>query len=245
MTVFEAIITYLSPFFGVALGWYLSERSERQKTLQEDRRKLKRTLFHLLEIRYRLNLFIDDAKSKSKYISLYVKRVEELISLSDVDLTQIRELLWDSIGEVGMGKIYLSAHEADELKLKFSESVDQLSEIDPIIAFRLYGREGFAEKLKGLTEASKNAMSKKFTDPKDLSEIENVLKRAEPAFLKHMIKDIEEVAIEIATRLDKNTLHEVKLKFDEQPEAKTELEMNKMINDLLMEVYPQLFETRQ
>ncbi|HNP07153.1 MAG TPA: hypothetical protein PKN99_05985, partial [Cyclobacteriaceae bacterium] len=54
------IIKYLLPVFGVVVGWMLSQLGEKNKAIREDKRRLKKTLYYLLEIRYHLKLFETD-----------------------------------------------------------------------------------------------------------------------------------------------------------------------------------------
>ncbi len=193
-------IRYFGPLIGVFIGWLLTRKNDKDKLVREDKRKLKRTLKTLLDLRYEINLVRRD----EDFINIYVETVKtkfgELGQLDTEQTNRIIDLLKKMIEEAGLT---ITKQTSKTTKENFEKAVDNLSEIDPILAYRLSGKQNIQEFFGEWEEISKKSLDEWMTD-KD--EVKNMIQHFRPKLLNEAITDLDSVLIEIATQIDSGTL---------------------------------------
>ncbi len=194
------VLKYFGPLIGVFIGWLLTRKNDKDKLVREDKRKLKRTLKTLLDLRYEINLVRRD----EDFINIYVETVKtkfgELGQLDTEQTNRIIDLLKKMIEEAGLT---ITKQTSKTTKENFEKAVDNLSEIDPILAYRLSGKQNIQEFFGEWEEISKKSLDEWMTD-KD--EVKNMIQHFRPKLLNEAITDLDSVLIEIATQIDSGTL---------------------------------------
>lgn len=124
---------FLSMFTGVFQGW------------RQDRRKIRRLLFHLLEFRFQ---FQQEKRMKQGLITLRPKILELLSREIGVPF---------EIGEEEFGKLFLpmifnaeTEERMEQLALKVDAVLQDLSEVEPFLAFELTGKYSIRDRLSYL-----------------------------------------------------------------------------------------------
>jgi hypothetical protein len=194
------VLKYFGPLIGVFIGWLLTRKNDKDKLVREDKRKLKRTLKTLLDLRYEINLVRRD----EDFINIYVETVKtkfgELGQLDTEQTNRIIDLLKKMIEEAGLT---ITKQTSKTTKENFEKAVDNLSEIDPILAYRLSGKQNIQEFFGEWEEISKKSLDEWVTD-KD--EVRNMIQHFRPKLLNEAISDLDSVLTEIATQIDSGTL---------------------------------------
>lgn len=127
--------TFIS-LMGIALSAIIGSLAYWYKVRKDIKVKHKRVLYILLEIRYRILLSLFDSKEATeKYIEYYCQRVK--LPRKDVPV-EILDMI-----ETYFRKIANSLQEDNEKRLiKIYESaLDDLSNVDPILTYKLTGKE--------------------------------------------------------------------------------------------------------
>jgi hypothetical protein len=57
METMSDVLKYSFPLIGVFIGWLLTQLSERFKVVREDKRRIKKAIYYLLEVRHHLGFF--------------------------------------------------------------------------------------------------------------------------------------------------------------------------------------------
>jgi hypothetical protein len=135
------------PLFGVALGWMLSESGKRNADKRQDKRKLKKLLFFLLELRFHFVRELSIKKGFDKYLSSVKSKLAVKFEVDGNDpeyilnidaLKPIIELLFERLRD----------HEKLEfLSVNIDNVIVDLAEIFPILAYELNGQHNIKERL--------------------------------------------------------------------------------------------------
>ncbi|MCT4580100.1 MAG: hypothetical protein N4A35_01675 [Flavobacteriales bacterium] len=196
-------IKIIAPLFGVLLGWGLSEKAKLWADIRTDKRKVKRLLFYILELRFHftrelnvqkeIDSFIDSATSRLK--SEFGDEVELGI---DMYKPFIMEIVKSNFSE---------DKQLDFLEENIDSVIVDLSEVFPVFAYELSGQyrikerlnksDNYLAELEGLTGGM----------PFDLK---NWL---QPKLTKGLLKDLDENLNKIALKIDKKTAKDVKEKI--------------------------------
>jgi len=217
------VLKYLGPLIGVFVGWLLTRKNDKDKLVREDKRKLKQTLKTLLDLRYEINLVRRD----EDFINIYVETVKtkfgELGQLDTEQTNRIIDLLKKMIEEAGLT---ISKQTSKTTKENFEKAVDNLSEIDPILAYRLSGKQNIQEFFGEWEEISKKSLDEWVTD-KD--EVKNMIQHFRPKLLNEAIMDLDSVLTEIATQIDNKTLSRTKEIIAERDIYEKQIEIHQFV----------------
>ena len=124
-------IKIIAPLLGVILGFGLSERAKIWSDKRQDKRKLKRLLFYLLELRF---LFIKEFNAQKEIKEFYERAEEKLKSefgentKSEIEIAKpiVERIIKNNLG--GNNKINLLEENIDSV-------IDDLAEVFPILAY--------------------------------------------------------------------------------------------------------------
>lgn len=196
-------IKIIAPLIGVVLGWGLSEKAKLWADRRNDKRKLKRLLFYILELRFHftrelnvhkeIEIFIDSATNRLK--SEFGNEVELGVNLYK---PFIMEILQSNFGD---------DNQLDFLEENIDTVIVDLSEVFPVFAYELSGQHRIKERL--------NKSDNYLTELEGLAEgmpfdLKNWL---QPKITKDLLKDLDENLSRIAIKIDKKTAKEVKTKI--------------------------------
>lgn len=202
--------------FGVIVGWGLSQLGEYFKDRRGDKKKLKKLLFNLLELRYLLYKEFNLPLAFNEAMVLIRKKIEETSgkTLPDDDFSLTESIIRDMI----------KSHFDDSDKIRSLEEdinniLIDLSEIDPVFAYELNGQYNIKERLNkvGTLRSSYNEFLKKA--PKDI--IDSFFET--PQLSDNLIKSLDEFLFKLANKISHKTRKQVMEKVDIQ---------NKMFDDV-------------
>jgi hypothetical protein len=116
-------LSVVGPLIGVFVGWLLTRRTDKDKIVMEDKRKLKRTLHILLQIRYDVKLL----KRDEEFITIYLRELKSKIptQLTEKEEQLLRELFSRHIDDTFL---LISNHNALDTKDNFESVINNLSE---------------------------------------------------------------------------------------------------------------------
>ena len=235
MEIFTEILKYSLPLLGVVIGWFLSQLGEQFKVLREDKRRIKKTIFYLLEVRHHLAILIDVDKSLRKYISILRKKFPRMfpITVSDDEIVSIISIFLNGVLQ---GRPLITEDDLKNLNSNYTKSIESLSEIDPILAFRLYGRQNVQPMLKDFAQRMKGSVSQLNNNPNDAAEVDKVFEKISPSVLNELLGDLNEIILSLAKKIDRKTYKESKhrLAFTKETFTKDqELFLEKIVNQFM------------
>jgi hypothetical protein len=232
----EALIEvskYSFPLLGVAVGWLLAQLAERSKIARDDRKKIKRAIYYLLEVRHQLSLYCIREDELSTYYHLVKKKFSnytEVLQMEEVQFkTTINKLLKTIIGEKPLD----SRADIEKLNDNYAKCVDTLSEIDPIVAFRLHGRQNVKELLKEAIYRANGPMPYDTIEGSlDVGEISTVFSKLEPNVLRESIADLDEIILVLASMAGKKTFKDTRARLKGKRTSKEMADLGRTIENL-------------
>lgn len=226
--------TYIAALLSVAFGWFLNELGQWFRTRKEDRKIKKQVLFNLLETHFTFNKL-----DTSEITNLLSRKVLERIPKSEQTeeaKQYINQLYSGIIGGFAEDNVAESLEETEE---HFTKSINELSKLDPITAYRLNGKNKIFQVFDLLHDYDDEVKEKFPNEPGLNEQIELTVETIKPEIIKDAISDLEDeikgIALSInfwtwyrATKTVKNT--KTKIRKDDE----------KKIDDLLNLVMPKM-----
>lgn len=234
LSIVSIIGIFLTALFS-SIGYFYKVRSEKKKSIRK-------TLYLLLEIRYSLSLeLISASKVKSNHMSsLNEVLLKRGIKLSDHEIDQsnvftpIIDSQLDNIKESKFSDI------DDDFITAFEESLSQLSESFPVLAYKLKGKD----KLKNLSKLKNTSIMKlKHLLPEEnLKGVEDDFWPFLEGFLKerlkhHLLDSFNKPILMLAEELGKKTYAACQDIINIDFEENTELSINEV--EILLDAFIQ------
>lgn len=196
-------IKIIAPLIGVVLGWGLSENAKIWADRRNDKRKLKRLLFYVLELRFHFTRELNVQKE----IELFIDTVTNRLKSEFGDEVELGVNMYKPFVTEILKNNFSEDNQLDFLEENIDTVIVDLSEVFPVFAYELSGQhrikerlnksDNYLNELEGLTEGM----------PFDLK---NWL---QPKITKDLLKDLDENLSRIAIKIDKKTAKEVKNKI--------------------------------
>lgn len=221
------------PILGVIVGWILSQLTEKMKASREDTRKLKKTLFYLLELRHQLSFYVSNEEHIDIYISLIKEKFSHLESVKALDEPQVKQLLVQLIQGIVKEIPLISPQEMEELNRNFMKTIDSLSEVDPILAFRLSGRQNVKNLLNEIRERSRVSVLELTKNVSDVGELDSAFQKIEPNLLKGSLGDLDEILVEIARAVGRKTAKKTKARISDKKTEKERKDIERFLEKML------------
>ena len=199
------ILKYIGPFIGVLIGWFLSRKSEKDKIKYDEQKRVKRILFILLEIRNELL----QSKKMDKYLRIYIDKVKVKFNISEsenIDSSELKLFLKGLITKVNGENNHFN------LNNQFNECVDNLSEIDPFLAYRINGKQN----IRSFIENWENE-TKKVLESENINEVENMVSHFRPKLVDEIQNDLSEIINEVTELTNDKNLKEEITEFLKEP----------------------------
>jgi len=199
------ILKYIGPFIGVLIGWFLSRKSEKDKIKYDEQKRVKRILFILLEIRNELL----QSKKMDKYLRIYIDKVKVKFNISEsenIDSSELKLFLKGLITKVNGENNHF------DLNNQFNECVDNLSEIDPFLAYRINGKQN----IRSFIENWENE-TKKVLESENINEVENMVSHFRPKLVDEIQNDLSEIINEVTELTSDKNLKEEITEFLKEP----------------------------
>lgn len=182
------------PLLGVILGWSLSQFSNWYKSRIEDKRILKRSLFHLLEVYYNLSRTDFDEK------------LDQFVNDSDLKLQPEAIKVINHLRDDKTFDIFLSSKIFEEVKNnqnQYLETINTLSSVEPILSFELKKDFNVLELFSNI----ENIVGKPLDANILKSNFYNNLKKK---IIEHELRSLEYELLSIARKIGFRTLFRTK-----------------------------------
>jgi hypothetical protein len=190
----------------IAIGWSLNQLGQWISVRNEDKRKLKSILYHLLEVHH---LFLrSDFGILVKIVKDKIRQLipaKEFTPEVDAVLTNIFTAFANNLVTKDVLKNF------QRLELGYEESIKNLSAVEPLIAYRLSGKtsiytalEGLSSHVSGLAEL---LQSDKTKFDKEMKQVVDIMK---PDLTKNIIQELENDMLDIALKINLFTWWELK-----------------------------------
>lgn len=222
------------PVLSVGLGWLLNEISHWLNSRKGDSKIKKQVLFNLLELRFQLNKL-----KYEKYIDALTDIAVERIPINErpenikVLLKEVYSALLNQIIEENVNQSLLS------VELQYDKAINELSSVDPVGAFRLFGKNKMTSQSENAFDIYSDNLSKSiyFEGDEELivDSLKEVKKTMKPEMISNLISDIEEEILRLSKGISFKTHRETKsiLKKPEQEISKEQkAEIEKLLDKL-------------
>ncbi len=224
-------IKTILPLFGVIIGWLLSESGKIFSDKRQDKRKLRKLLFFLLELRFHFTKELTIELEMNKYIEILKNKLAARLGIDknhpelNIDVNAWRPF-WEQI---------TSRNKTHDDKFEYlGENIDkiliELAEIYPILAYELSGQHNIKERL--------NKVDNYFTELQSAADKINfdVKQWINPRLTKNLLEDIDDSIKNIASQIDKQTLKISSEKINKMANDDDEKEMEIFIEEYLESV---------
>lgn len=202
----DTIITSITSIVSLSIGWLLNEFGSWFKERRENKRILKNVLFHLLEMLHsfqKLNI----SKDISKITEMTMKWIPETENIEGAkeELNKLYLQIFSGIFEENVKE------ELTDLEGNYIKSVEQLSHVNPVMAYRLKGRnkimQGF-EVMNNSISQMQNIIGINESEPNYLqtNQFINILK---PEIVEASITALKEEILEISKIIGRSTYTDV------------------------------------
>jgi hypothetical protein len=205
-------IEKLFPVITLLLGWGLSQFGKLWADKKNDKKKLKKLLFNLLELRWLLKREFDFNKDITHYIERLKSKLTDIFGEEATqgieEATQGIELAKPILTEIIKDKM-VDTNRIKEIESNIDFTIIELAEIYPVFAYELSGQFKIKERLASV-EHYFNQVAELLNDmPSELTDW------VQPKLSDDLLKEIDGYVIEIAEKINRKTKSKVaeKLKF--------------------------------
>jgi hypothetical protein len=192
-------IDKILPVITLIIGFGLAEFGKYSADRKNDRKKLKRLLFNLLELRWLLRQEIVLNSTISKYIERFNIKINDEFGSNSVESTNYIKPVITKI----LKDLIVQPEKINEIEQNIDATIIELSELYPIFAYKLSGRYKIKEKLEN-AEKYFQAVSNQFEEFP--TEIKNWI---QPKISNTLISDLDDYIIVIAKKIDRKTIKNV------------------------------------
>lgn len=207
----DSIITSITSIVCLSTGWLLNEFGTWFKEKRENKRIRKNVLYHLLEIHYSIRKL--DISKEVKGISELTMRLipkEEHTEELRETLNQIYQSALGGLFEQNVNKELEDLHDA------YLNSIESLSSVDPIMAYRLKGKtkitHGF-DMMNQSISALQNMIGE--LDATSMQQQQAIIVILKPEIIQDLLRDIENEITEVARSINRSTKSTVQTMLNE------------------------------
>ncbi len=194
-------IKIILPLIGVALGWLLAESGKIFTDKRQDKRKLKKLLFFLLELRHHFAKELSIEIGLDKYLETMKSKLATKLGVDKNDSEfNLGIDAWKPILQQLLIKTMKQNNKFEYLSENIDKIFIDLAEIFPILAYDLNGQHNIKERLNRVDNYFNEIKSMTDEIPFDLKQWIN------PKLTKELLKDLDESIEKIAKQIDKKTL---------------------------------------
>lgn len=190
------------PLGTLIIGWYLSEFGKFSSEKKNDKKKIKKLLFNMLELRWLIRKELNLKNEISNYFKkMKLKFPNEFSMTSQNELNQLQNIISEAI------KKTFDSSRIKEIEKNIDSTVNELAEIYPIYAFELIDTYKIKKRLDNIETYFEEVQRN--TDEKAL-EFKEWL---EPKISFDLLQELDHQIIVIARKIDKKTEREILRKF--------------------------------
>jgi hypothetical protein len=203
----------IAPLIGVAIGWALSEYGKIWADQKQDKKKIKKLIFFLLELRFQIVKSLVDENEIFKYL----KTARDIKQLGSMLKSQIK-----SFSE--------KEFEVEYLEKNIDQAVLELSEVYPVFAYELNGQYKIKDRLNRLDKYLGDVEELVRQMPFDFKDW------IQPKITKDLINDIDLNLRKLAKRIDRKTVNDVNDKIIKQDETSESSDLKDFLNDFFSKI---------
>ncbi|WP_299584662.1 hypothetical protein [uncultured Sunxiuqinia sp.] len=223
------ILKYIGPFIGVFIGWLLTRKNENDKIKYSEIRQIKRSLYVLLEIRNQITI----SKRMDKYLGILVEKLNLMFkeyTEEEIEAEQFKGLFKQILPSL------IGENFQKDLKEQFEKCIDNLSEIDPILTYRINGKQNIHDYIQSWEQESKC-----YFELESVEDIQNIIEHFKPKLVDELKSDIESIIIDIAHLISKEEAENVKDIIAEPEDLEIEID----IEGYLERIFSELLEENE
>ncbi|SHG77176.1 hypothetical protein SAMN04488109_1766 [Chryseolinea serpens] len=199
----ELLKQYL-PVVTLMIGWALSQLSDFFKVNREDRRRIKKTIFYLLEVRHQLGFLTGIHKTFKANTPFLRKKLATQLP-SDISDEQFFQAISPLLTLIAKNRSILPEEDLRALSSNYSKTVEGLSEIDPVLAYRLQGRQGIQNLLNNLSETTKQSISQLTGELGEGGQFDKAMQTVSPKVISEMVNDLQDIIFQLSKKVDRPT----------------------------------------
>lgn len=221
-------IKTILPLIGVALGWLLSEGGKIFADKRQDKRKLKKLLFFLLELRYHFGRELSIELGLDKYFETMKSKMADKFGVDKNDPEfNLGVEAWKPVLEQLLTKTKNQDNKFEYLSENIDKVLIDLAEVFPILAYELNGQHNIKERLNRVDNYFGEIKSMTDEMPFDLKKWIN------PKLTKGLLTDLDESIEKIAKLIDKETINISKEKVSKMIFDDDDKELENFIDEYL------------
>jgi hypothetical protein len=227
------ILKYAFPLVGVCIGWLLTQLAEKNKAVREDKRKIKRTIYYLLEVRHQLSLYSLQEAEVEMYLTVIKNKFSHYSDISQLDNSLLKTFTEALLKRIVGEKPLVTDGEIQNLNANYLKCIDTLSEVDPILAFRLHGQQNIKTLLKEVIERTKGVQFSEITQNRnDIEHISSMFSKLEPNLLKQALFNIEDIMTSLAKKVNRKTYKDIQARIATKSTQKEVADVEKKVDTL-------------
>ncbi|GGK20557.1 hypothetical protein GCM10007962_13350 [Yeosuana aromativorans] len=198
-------IKIIAPLLGVILGFGLSERAKVWTGKRLGKKKLKRLLFYLLELRFHFTRELNIQKQINIFYKRAKKRLESEFGKETEAEIEFAKPIVERIIKNHLG----ANNRIDFLEKNIDSVIDDLAEVFPILAYELSGQHNIKKRLNVIDNYINEANHHFEGMPFDITEW------LKPKFTDNLISNLDDTIKKISGKIKKNQWSVSKEKIDE------------------------------
>ncbi len=215
----------IATLLAVIIGWGLSEGAKIYSDKRLDKRKLKRVLFYLLELRYHFAKELSLEADFQVYTSKVKIQFAEKLKLSNVEIDQ-EISIWMPIVKKLVIKSLNQNNRLEFLETNIDDVLNDLSEVYPIFAYELSGKHNIKSRLNRLDNYLSEIEVYQFDNSFDMKEW------IQPKLTSALLINIDNSINKISKKIDRKTQKKAKEKISNMTFDTAE-EDDKLLDELL------------
>ena len=230
-------IKTILPLLGVLIGWLLSESGKIFADKRQDKRKLKKLLYFLLELRYHFSKELSYELDIDRYINLLKNRLADKAGIDrNAPELNVGIDVWKPFLENLLAKSKTQDKTFEYLSENIEKILIDLAEILPILAYELSGRHNIKERLNKVDNYFSEVQSLMEDMPFDIKQWVN------PKLTKELLDELDDSIEEIARQIDNQTLQLSKDKIATMTFSDDTSEMEVFIDEYLEKAFENIQE---
>lgn len=225
------LIKAIFPLLGVLIGWLLSESGKIFADKRQDRRKLKKLLYFLLELRFHFAKELSIELDLDKYIETIKNKMATKLGIDKNDPEFVLGVsAWRPFIEQILTKSKTQENKFEHLTENIDKVLIDLAEIFPILAYELSGQHNIKERLNKFDNYLSEIKTMTDEVPFDIKQWIN------PKLTKELLADLDESILKIAKKIDKQTTKFSKEKITKMSNEDDDQEMETFLDEYLEKV---------
>src|SRR5687768_6115609 len=121
MELIIEILKYAFPLIGVCVGWLLTQLAEKNKVAREDKKKIKRTLYYLLEVRHQLSLYSVQEAEVEMFLAILKKKFSHYADIARLDNAMLKSFIDELFKKLIGEKPLITDAEIESLNANYSK----------------------------------------------------------------------------------------------------------------------------